>query len=189
MFRELVLRNRSYRRFDSSHQITRQELEALVDLARLTASASNRQPLKYILSCEPERNALIFSTLAWAGYLKDWGGPVEQERPTGYIIILLDREISANAGCDHGIAAQTILLGATEFGYGGCMLGAIQRDELRRLLSIDERYDILLVVALGKPAETVMLEEVPANGDIKYYRTADQVHHVPKRALRDIIVA
>jgi len=188
MFRDLVLQNRSYRRFDQSVTIERSTLEGLVDLARCTASASNRQPLKYILSTESERNSAIFSTLAWAGYLKDWGGPAEGERPTGYIIILLDRDISANAGCDHGIAAQTILLGACELGLGGCMLGAIQRDKLRRLLELPIRYDILLVIALGKPVEVVKLEDIPADGDIKYYRTADMVHHVPKRALHDIIL-
>ncbi|MHB9033553.1 MAG: nitroreductase family protein [Anaerolineae bacterium] len=188
MFRELVIKNRSYRRFNSQVKITRTTLEELVDLARCSASASNRQPLKYILSAEPERNAAIFSTLAWAGYLKDWSGPAEGERPTGYIIILLDRDISANAGCDHGIAAQTILLGACERGLGGCMLGAVQREELRRLVNIPERYDILLVVALGAPVEAVVLEALPVNGDIKYYRTADLVHHVPKRALHDIIL-
>ncbi|MCE5259166.1 MAG: nitroreductase family protein [Chloroflexi bacterium] len=188
MFRDLVLRNRSYRRFDQGVAIERSTLEELVDLARCSASAANRQPLKYILSVDAERNAVIFSTLAWAGYLKDWGGPAEGERPSAYIVILLDRDVSANAGCDHGIAAQTILLGACERGLGGCMLGAIQRDDLRKLLKIPVRYDILLVVALGQPVEVVALEEMPTDGDIKYYRTSDMVHHVPKRALRDIIL-
>lgn len=187
-FRDLVLKNRSYRRFNQSFPIERRTLEELVDLARCTASASNRQPLKYILSVDSARNADIFSTLSWAGYLKDWGGPAEGERPTAYIIILLDRDISANAGCDHGIAAQTILLGACERGLGGCMLGAIQRDKLRKLLAIPTRFDILLVIALGQPVEVVVLEDIPADGDIKYYRTPDMVHHVPKRSLRDIIL-
>jgi nitroreductase len=188
MFRELVLSNRSYRRFDQSVVIERSTLEDLVDLARQTPSAANRQPLKYIISYGVQRNAAIFSTLSWAGYLKNWGGPVEGERPTGYIIILLDREISTGAGCDHGIAAQTILLSAVERGLGGCMLGAIQHDRLRQLLQIHKQYDILLVVALGVPKEVVKLEELGSNGDIQYYRTPDGVHHVPKRALRDVIL-
>lgn len=189
MLHDLVLQNRSYRRFDQSAAIPLSTLRELVDLARITASASNRQPLKYILSAEPERNAAIFGTLAWAGYLKDWGGPAAGERPSGYIVILLDREISVNAGCDHGIAAQTILLGAAERGLGGCMLGAIQRDALRAVLELPERYDILLVVALGRPVETAVLEEAPAGSACKYYRTADGVHHVPKRALDEVILA
>jgi nitroreductase len=188
MFRELVLKNRSYRRFDQSIPIERSTLEDLVDLARQTPSAANRQPCKYILSYGSQRNAAIFSTLSWAGYLKDWGGPVEGERPSAYIVIVLDRDINPSANCDHGIAAQTILLSAVERGLGGCMLGAIQHDKLRQLLQIPKQYDILLVVALGVPTEIVQLESLGENADIKYYRTADGVHHVPKRSLQDVII-
>jgi len=163
-------------------------LRELVDLARLSASGANRQPLKYILSCDPQKNALIFPHLRWAGYLKDWGGPAEGERPTAYIVILRDDEISLSVDCDHGIAAQSILLGATERGLGGCILGSVQRDEMRQALGIPDRYYILLVIALGKPAETVVIEPVGADGDIKYWRDEAGVHHVPKRSLDEIII-
>jgi len=125
MIRDLVRKNRSYRRFYQEVAIELQTLRELVDLARLSASAANIQPLKYILSCEPQKNALIFPHLAWAGYLKDWTGPCEGERPAAYIIILGDTQISQSFGCDHGIAAQSILLGATEKGLGGCIIGTV----------------------------------------------------------------
>lgn len=163
-------------------------LRELVDLARLSASAANKQPLKYILSCDPEKNALIFPHLAWAGYLKDWPGPSEGERPSAYIIILGDTEISRSFGCDHGIAAQSILLGATEKGLGGCIIGSINRKALRQALGIPSRYEILLVLALGKPKERVVIETVGPDGDIKYWRDEDGVHHVPKRPLDEIII-
>jgi nitroreductase len=188
VLKDLVTRNRSYRRFDQSVSISESTLRELVDLARLSASASNRQPLKYILSADPEKNARIFPHLGWAGYLTDWGGPVEGERPTAYIIILGDNQISEDTGCDHGIAAQSILLGAAERGLGGCMLGSVQRKPLREALGIPDRYQILLVLVLGKPAETVVLETVGADGNIKYWRDAAGVHHVPKRALNEIII-
>lgn len=188
MIDELILKTRSYRRFDERVSVRIETLRALVNLARLSASAANMQPLKYILSCDPQTNARIFPYLAWAGYLKDWGGPKEGERPTAYIIILGDTEIRKDFGCDHGIAAQSIMLGATERGLGGCMIGAIQRDGLRRELSIPERYEILLVLALGKPNETVVIEDVGPDGDIKYYRDAHDVHHVPKRPLSELIL-
>jgi len=146
------------------------------------------QPLKYVLTCDAETNAAVFAHLAWAGSLKDWPGPAEGERPTAYITILGDTEISKAFGVDYGIAAQSILLGATEKGLGGCMIGSIKRDALRKTLGIPERYDILLVIALGKPGETVVLDTVGPDGDAKYFRDADSVHHVPKRALDDIIV-
>jgi len=188
VIKDLVKKNRSYRRFYENFTIERNTLEELVDLARLSASAANRQPLKYILSCDKNKNDLIFSTLAWAGYLKDWLGPGEGERPSAYIVILYDTEINKNYWCDPGIAAQSILLGATEKGLGGCIFASVKRNELRSALKIDERYEILYVLAIGKPKEKVVLETVGTDGDIKYWRDSQEVHHVPKRALKDIIL-
>jgi nitroreductase len=188
MIRDLILKNRSYRRFDSSVDIDENTLRELVDLARHSASGANLQGLKYCLSWTPEKNAAIFPNLRWAGYLKDWAGPEEGERPTGYIIVLGDTTISKNFGVDHGIACQSILLGAAEKGLGGCMFGSIRRDELRAALAIPEQYEILLAIALGKPVEQVVVDEVGADGSIKYWRDEQAVHHVPKRALDDLIL-
>ncbi|MFC1999206.1 nitroreductase family protein [Chloroflexota bacterium] len=188
MIRGLIEKNRSRRRFYETAPISVETLRELVDLARLSASAANLQPLKYVLSCDPDKNALIFPHLAWAGYLTDWPGPAEGERPSAYIIILGDKEISSSAGCDHGIAAQNILLGVVEKELGGCIIASIQRDGLRRALTIPSRYDILLVLALGKPKEKTELETVGPSGDIKYWRNSEGVHHVPKRSLDDIII-
>ena len=188
MINELVKGNRSYRRFQQETAVSLESLRGLVNLARLSASAANLQPLKYLLSCEAQKNAAIFSCLAWAGYLKDWPGPAEGERPAAYIVILGDTGISKNFGCDHGIAAQSILLGARSQGLGGCLIGSIQRDRLRELLLIPEKLDILLVIALGFPKETVVVEEIGPEDSIKYWRDEQGVHHVPKRRLEDIIL-
>ena len=189
MFKDLVLKCRSYRRFYQEVAIDNKTLRELVDLARYSASAVNRQPLKYILSSSREKNALVFSTLHWAGTLKTWPGPDEGERPSGYIIILGDKEISTGFGLDPGIAAQTILLGAVEKGLGGCMLGAVDREDLRKLLNIPARYEIPLVIALGKPKEKIILETMKPTDSFDYWRDKDEGHHVPKRKLDDIIVA
>lgn len=189
MIENLIQRNRSCRRFCQSEPISTATLKGLVNLARLSASAANLQPLKYILSNDPRKNEDIFSCLAWAGYLKDWPGPEEGERPSAYIIILGDRDIAKTFGCDHGIAAQSMLLGARGQGLAGCMVGSIKKDLLSELLHIPARYEILLVIALGKPKETVVLEEVDPDGDIKYWRDERGVHHVPKRRLEDIILS
>jgi nitroreductase len=188
MLKDLVCKNRSYRRFHQEAAVELETLRELVDLARLSASGANRQPLKYVLSCDPERNVTIFPHLAWAGYLEDWPGPIDGERPSAYIIILGDTEVHQAFGVDHGIAAQSILLGATEKGLGGCIIASVQREALREALGLDSRYKILLVLALGKPKETVVIDPIGPNGDIKYWRDREQVHHVPKRALDDIIV-
>jgi nitroreductase len=188
MIEDLVRQNRSYRRFHEDVPVRVETLRALVNLARMSASGSNLQPLKYILSSDRETNARIFPHTRWAGYLKDWDGPAEGERPAAYIVILGDTEIRKSFGCDHGIAAQSIMLGATERGLGGCMIGSIAKDGLRQTLDIPERYEILLVLALGKPNETVVLEDVGPDGDIKYYRDEEDVHHVPKRSLEELVL-
>ena len=189
MITELVKENRSCRRFYEDHAVAPETLKELVNLARMSASGANLQPLKYILSCDPSKNADIFSCLAWAGYLKDWPGPAEGERPGAYIVILGDTSISESAGCDHGIAAQTILLGAREKGLAGCMLGSIDRNALRDSLNIPSQLKILFVLAIGKPREQVVLEIVGSDSSIRYWRDNEGIHHVPKRKLEDIIVA
>jgi nitroreductase len=189
MISDLVKGNRSCRRFFEDQAVDLKKLEALVDLARLSASGANLQPLKYILSCEPRMNAQIFSCLTWAAYLKDWPGPEQGERPTGYIVILGDTTISQDFGVDHGIAGQSMLLGAREKGLAGCMLGSINRKTLREILNIESHLKILLVLAIGKPKEEVVIETVGPDGNIRYWRDAEGVHHVPKRPLPEIIVA
>lgn len=188
MLKDLVCKTRSVRRFDESVPLDLGTLRELVDLARLSASAMNMQPLKYILSADPARNAAIFDTLGWAGYLPHWRGPAPGERPTGYIVMLGDTSIKREFGCDHGIAAQSIMLGATEKGFGGCMIGSVQKGSLRLALDIPAQYEILLVLALGKPAETIVIEPVGPDGDIKYWRDRGETHHVPKRSLDDLII-
>jgi len=188
MIRDLIVKSRSYRRFQEDFAVERETLRELVDLARLSPSAANVQPLKYMLSCDGERNAEIFAHLAWAGYLRDWPGPAEGERPSAYIIILGDTEISPSFGCDYGIAAQSILLGAVDKGLGGCIIGTVQREKLQKALNIPSRYEILLVLAIGKPEEKVVVETMKRSGDVKYWRDSKGMHHVPKRRLDDIIV-
>lgn len=189
MVKDLILKNRSCRRFHQEVAIEFETLRELVDLARLSPSAANLQPLKYILSVNEKKNALIFPYLAWAGYLKNWPGPEEGERPSAYIVVLGDKKITSSFGCDHGIAAQSILLGATEKGLGGCIIGSINREGFRQTLKIPECYEILLVIALGKPKEKVVIEPIGYSGTIKYWRDAKGVHHVPKRSLDEIIIS
>lgn len=185
---ELLTKNRSYRRFHQDQPLDEATLVGLVELARLCPSAANRQPLKYTISWEPERNAAVFTHLRWAAALKDWPGPAEGERPTGYVIILGDTRVAGNFFCDHGIVAQSMLLAAAEQGLGGCMVGSIDRQGLRRTLRIADHLEILLVLALGSPKEAVVLEMDKSPDEVPYWRDADGVHHVPKRPLEELLV-
>ncbi|UCH14486.1 MAG: nitroreductase family protein [Bacteroidales bacterium] len=187
-FLSLVKKNRSYRRFKQDHRLNMKTLRELVNLARLSGSSSNLQGLKFFLSVDSEMNSRIFKYLKWAYYLKNWDGPAEGERPGGYIIILGDTEIHSTIDTDVGIAAQSILLGAAEKGLGGCMIGSVDRPGLRKELNIKEQYQIPLVIALGKPDEKIVLDKVEDTGNIQYWRDENDVHHVPKRSLDDIII-
>jgi len=186
--RDLIVKNRSYRRFYQDEKVTPDQLRKLVDLARLSPSGANLQPLKFIFSNSAEKNDMIFPCMAWAGYLKDWAGPEEGERPSAYIIILGDASIKTEPKNDQGIAAQSILLGAVEMGLGGCMIGSIKREKLRDSLGISAQYEILLAIALGKPKETVVIDDMGSDNDVRYWRDENQVHHVPKRSLNDLIL-
>jgi len=187
-FKDLVHRTRSYRRFREDHPITPGTLRDLVDLARLTPSGRNLQPLKFLPCCDRAWNARIFPELGWAGYLPDWPGPVPGERPAAYILVLGDTTLTRDFGADPGIAAQTLVLGATSLGLGGCIIGSAKRERLRELLAVPGHLEILLVIALGKPVEEVRVEPVPASGSIKYWRDPVGVHHVPKRSLEDVLL-
>ncbi len=182
--KDLVIRNRSYRRFHQTPRPGHALLEELVAAARLTASGGNRQPIRYWLVSQPADCEAVFPHTHWAGLLKDWN-PAAAEAPTAYILILASG--GATPQVDAGIAMQTLLLAAVERGFGGCMLGAIDRPAIKAALGIPAGLDLLYAIALGKPAETCILED-SVEGKTAYYRTPDGVHHVPKLPVGTLVV-
>ena len=189
MLKDLVLKSRSYRRFYGDEEIATETLLDLIELARNCPSSANMQPLKFKIVNEPEENEKLFACLHWAGALPEWGGPKDGERPSAYIVILSDLSIAKNKLTDVGIVAQTMMLGAVEQGYGGCMLGAIERPKILELFNLSpEEFYVELVLALGKPKEDVRLVPIKENGSTKYYRDQNQVHYVPKRSLEEILL-
>jgi len=189
MIEDLIKCNRSCRCFLQKEAVPSDTLRWLVNLARMSGSAANLQPLRYILSNEPHKNEMIFSCLAWAAYLRDWPGPPEGERPSAYIIMVGDWHIAKDFGPDMGIAAQSILLGTRERGLAGCMIGSINKDLLQEMFHLPKHLEILLVIALGKPKETAVMEDMQPGDGIEYWRDDHAVHHVPKRRLEDIILS
>ena len=189
MIKDLVASCRSYRRFHEEERIPYEELKDMVDTARITGSAANSQALKYKIICRREECARIFPTIGWAAALTDWDGPEPGERPSAYIIMVCDLSIGKNRQWDEGITAQTIMLAAVEKGYGGCMMLSFERTALCRILNLDlERAFPELVLALGKPKEQVEIVPVGEDGSTTYYRDENQVHYVPKRQLKDVLL-
>jgi len=187
LFKDLVRKNRSYRRFDASKSVSSEDLTDIINTARLTPSAANLQPIRYWVTNKKEENDKVFSTLKWAGYLPEWDGPEEKEQPTAYIILLFDNAMK-KFSFDEGIVAQTITLAAVEKGYGCCILQNCNSKRLFELLGIDaDKYTFSSVIAIGIPVETVVIEEIK-DGNVKYYRNKQGVHYVPKRTLDEIIL-
>jgi len=182
MLKDLILKNRSTRHYHQEVPVSRATLEELVDLARLSASAGNRQPLRYILASEPEKVDLVYRHIGLAS------DPPEGDRPPAYIIILGDKEVRPSFGVDPGIAAQSILLGATEKGLAGCMIGYINKPELARALNLPDKYEITLVVALGKPKEHYKIDSITIGEATQGWWDEKGVRHIPKLGLKDIII-
>lgn len=193
MLKNLVRQTRTVRRFQEAKPLPPEMLHDLVDLARLGGSARNAQALKYMIITDEQQRQDLFPLLAWAGYLPHWPGPAAGERPPAYILCLLDSRVQkgplTEAHFDLGIATQNLLLGAAAQGIFGCRIGAFVPARVQQLFNLPEQYSVLLVLALGYPAETVVLEEVGEDGDIRYWHDAQGVHHVPKRRLADVLVA
>ncbi len=186
--KDLIKHNRSYRRFDANHAIKQELLLELVDLTRYTASSRNSQSLRYFLSTDKKTNDNVFETLSWAGYLRNWDGPSEKERPTAYIVVVAEEEsLNQFTMLDTGLATQSILLGAVDKGLGGCIVAAVRKEKLRKIIHLNDKYEIICVIALGKPNEQVFIESMEED-DIRYWRDTEDVHHVPKRKLEDIIL-
>lgn len=189
MLEKLVLQNRSYRAFDEAHPITEQDMRALVDLARRTASAMNKQPLRYRIVSAKEELERMYANTRYAAALSV-KLPPQGQQPTGFIAIFRDSEAGSPESAalkDVGIAAQTILLAATEKGFGGCMIGSFHPERLNADLGVDARYIPALVIALGKPAEICVLTEAK-DGQTTYYRDAANTHYVPKLSLEDVLL-
>ena len=185
MLRDLVIKNRSYRRWYQDVSVNTETLRELIDLARLSPSAANQQALKFILSNDPQKNASVFPNL------RIDNDPIEGERPSAYVIILYDTRIPRIPGIAHvdlGIAAQTIHLGAVEKGFGGVMVANINKDGLRKALDIQADFDILLVLALGKPNEEMVIETMGDDGSLQQWWDDKRARHVIKRPLDDLIL-
>lgn len=186
-FKELLKSNRSYRRFDESARISDEEMREIVGLVRYCASGRNLQPLKYRLVTEPAECAALFEWLGWAGYLSDWDGPEPGERPAAYVVQCLDLNLTTSLLCDDGLQLEALTLGALTKGYGNCIIKSFNKERVSEVLGLGENLEPRYVVALGRPVEEVVIEDM-RDGDIKYWRDEHQIHHVPKRKVEEILL-
>ncbi len=184
MIYEKITSRRTIRKY-AQKDIPPEILRKCVDAARLSPSGANRQPLKYIVINDQTLAKEVFTTLKWAGYLPDYE-PSEHEMPRAYIVITLDKSIHESPGHDAGIAAMSISMVAYDEGIGSCILGAVDREKLKTILKVPNGLDIILVIALGYPAESPIADKMK-DGDTKYWLDKNRVLHVPKRSLEEVL--
>lgn len=190
MIRDLVEKSRSYRVFDESYKLKRKDLVELIDLARFSPCGKNSQYLRFIPIYNEDILNKIYPYLTWAAYLKDWNGPTKGERPTGIILIVSKEGTLTDPilSCDMGIASQSIMLGAVEKNLGGCMIRALNRKRITQILNLSKDYTIHIALAIGKPAQKIIIEDIYEDDDIKYWMDNDKTHHVPKIVINDLII-
>ena len=190
MLKDLILASRSYRSFDESVKISRDDLLNWIDHARLSPSSINLQMLKYRIVLKSDECAMMLKNTRWAAKIKDQVIPPTGHAPVAYIVICADKQVSPAADTflkDVGIAAQSIMLAATEAGFGGCMIGSFDPTATRVDLGLGEHLVPLLVLGLGKPDETVTLVDAAKDGSVTYYREGGK-HYVQKRTLKDLVL-
>lgn len=191
---ELMKRDRSYRRFDESIAIPTETIDKILEAVRFTPSGRNIQAVAYRPVIEAAEREALFPLLGWAGYLPDWAGPAEGERPTAYLVQCIDTHVSPNVMCDDGLQLEALTLAATSLGLGCCIIKSFNPQKTAELLGLGGRYIPIHVVALGVPVEKVVIDELSEesklqpDSNIRYWREADGTHHVPKRPLVDIVI-
>lgn len=183
---DAIYRRRSIRRF-SPKPVEKDALYAMVQAARLAPQASNLQPMKYMIVHQKRLLEPVFSCLKWAGYLPDYA-PKPGYRPTAYIVVLTDTGIKvSHTDTDAGAAVENMLLTALDYGLGTCWIGSVDREKLRKLLTVPQNLEIHSVVAVGYPAQEPVWEEKDSDS-IRYYLDEDGRLHVPKRRMGEILV-
>lgn len=179
-----ILSRRSIRRFKQK-SIPLEILKKLVNAARLAPSAANLQPLEYFIVNDKNLCSEIFGTISWAGYIKPKWTPSTQERPVAYIIML--NKIPENKWYlrDISLASENIVIAAEGEGIGSCILCNINKNKIRQILKIPEKIIIDSIIALGYKDEKSVVEDFKEN--VEYWRDENNIMHVPKRKLEDIM--
>ncbi|MCR5731785.1 MAG: nitroreductase family protein [Sphaerochaetaceae bacterium] len=189
MLSELVKKSRSFRNYDNSIKLSRDELLKIVEVSRFCPSTMNLQALKYHISYKEDEVNKILPLTRWAVKLKDVSLPFKGKEPTAFITIAVDTKIGSYEAFqrDVGIVSQTMLLKAVEDGFGGIIIANLDKARLASLLSLPKSLEISVVIALGKPDEEVIVVDALGN-DTDYYRDETKLKHfVPKRKVEDLL--
>lgn len=182
--RRLLQHNRSYRGYDNSFVVREDQLRRIIEVATLCPSARNQQVLRFrpVLKDESDK---VLSHIRLGGALPELHLPFPGSEPNAFVVICSTVEESKYVDMDLGIVAQSMLLQATEIGLGGICIGAFDHEPIKEALNL--AYEPLLVLAIGRPKESIELVECHEGDSLTYYRNND-IHYVPRLSLDDLIL-
>jgi nitroreductase len=181
---DTICSRRSVRKFLQT-PVSMDTLMHMVNAARLAPSAANQQPCEFIVVMESGMVDAMFPYLKWADAISPFGIPGELERPTAYILVLIDLHKKKKGGeVDAAAAIENMLLTAAEEGMGTCWLGSFSHKKIKGQFRIPHHMKLQAVVAVGFPAERPLTVEM--HSSMKYWKDEHGVLHVPKRKLEDI---
>ncbi|MDQ8045735.1 MAG: nitroreductase family protein [Solirubrobacteraceae bacterium] len=141
-----LIRRPATRRFVTDRDVPRETVAALVDAARWTGSARNRQPWRFV---EVRDRALIEALSRLGAYAQFVSGA-----PVVLAVAAADNGF-ADTAFDTGRVTQSLVLAAAALGLGACpatLFPEANVDEARRLLRLDEGWLPDHLVALGYPS-------------------------------------
>lgn len=181
---KLLQRNRSHRAYDVSFQVREDQLRRIIGVNRYTPSARNQQVLRFrmVLSDEAEK---VLPHIRLGAALPELNLPQKGSEPRAFIIICSIAEESRFVDIDLGIAAQSMLLQATEIGLNGICIAAFDKQRIKEQFNLP--YEPLMILAIGRGKDNIVLTEIKANESHNYYRK-DGIHYVPKLSFEELII-
>ncbi len=181
---KLLQRNRSHRAYDVSFQVREDQLRRIIGVNRYTPSARNQQVLRFrmVLSDEAEK---VLPHIRLGAALPELNLPQKGSEPSAFIIICSIVEESRFVDIDLGIAAQSMLLQATEIGLNGICIAAFDKQRIKEQFNLP--YEPLMILAIGRGKDNIVLTEIKANESHNYYRK-DGIHYVPKLSFEELII-
>jgi len=182
---DVILSRRSIRQFKPD-SLAREALVRIVEAGRLAPSAANLQPLEFVVVDDRDICAKFFPCLKWAAYVAPQGNPRPGQEPVAYVVVLVNTAVREKMfEYDVGAAVENMILTALADGIGSCWLISIDREKAAQILGVPEGLRIDSVLALGRPAESPVVEELKDSA--KYWKDDEGRLHVPKRPLARVL--
>ena len=144
-FMDVVSKRRSIRKYKSD-PVREEDIEYVLEAARLAPSWANTQCWKFVVVTEPE----TISALAKAGNSWLEGAPA-------MIVACADpskpgtKDDQEYYMLDVGIAMEHLILAATDRGLGTCWIGAFEEEVVKSVLGVPEQIRVVTSTPLGYP--------------------------------------